>query len=292
MKTATLPEFKGKPLIEVPSYVPQAEFLRDNFGQAVLEEVQERTEADYKDNSALKVLSYNKKTNIVQGSNPFVAVLINKIIRDQGLRTATQADLEKILRISLLPLQGQYEDTSLVLRSDNDSYQQNDYLAKDLASQIKKRQPKIELPVMIPFTGLELRLDQDSHYGLAFNLREDANIIYDSILKKPTSNFEETKEDSGLPKELGKGNRTLYTRQDGLSRLYLSWYLYLSSVGIGLAGSNSDGRVVVVSGEAAQKDLKKDSILRDVEERHQAELKVAEARYQEAKKAVDAIYKK
>jgi len=91
---------------------------------------------------------------------------------------------------------------------------------------------------------------------------------------------------------LGKGNRTLYTRQDGLSRLYLSWYLYLSSVGIGLAGSNSDGRVVVVSGEAAQKDLKKDSILRDVEERHQAELKVAEARYQEAKKAVDAIYKK
>lgn len=42
-----------------------------------------------------------------------------------------------------------------------------------------------------------------------------------------------------------------FTRNDGLSRLYLDRYLGLNSGNRYLASSNSDGRVALVGGEAA-----------------------------------------
>jgi len=54
-----LPEFRGKALIEVPRNIPQADFLRDDFGKAVFEEYQGRASQDYKGIKALGVLSYS-----------------------------------------------------------------------------------------------------------------------------------------------------------------------------------------------------------------------------------------
>lgn len=253
METKTqLPEFKGKPIVEIPADIPQANFLEGAFGKAVLEEYQGRASKDYGNANPLNILSY--KDGVVKGSNPFAVALVNQIVQEAGLRTATQADLERILRADALPLRGHYEDSALVLRSEAEP---NSYLARNLYEQIKERNKKQKLPVMIPLAGLELENDQNSSYGLAFNLKEDAEIIYAPILNKE-GNFssEDVDEKTGLPTKTGAGNRILYTRDSGLSGLYLDGDLDLGSRDDGLADSSGNGRVVLVSaGGASEKIL-------------------------------------
>jgi len=240
-------KFNGKPLIEVPKEYPTIGFLEGDFGKEVLNEYKGRAK-DY--NKHLDILSY--KYNIVQGSNPFAVVLMNKVLNEEGLKTASQSDLEKAIKLNALSLNGTYEDTALILRNENNP---NSYLAKHLMKQVKERNKKAKTPIMITLNQLELVNDTASEYGLAFKLKEDAEIIYAPILNDEVGNFssEDIDEKTGLPIKLGKGNRTLYTRDSGLSRLCLGRNLGLSARDDDLANSDSDGRVVVVSGEATEK---------------------------------------
>jgi len=241
------PEFKGKPLIKIPEYIPRIDFLGGDFGKAVLEEHKARVNEDYHNNDNLKVLRYDKKQEVVTGSNSFATTLINKIIAEQG-HTATQAELERILKLGVLDLQGYYEDTGLVLRSKKEP---NSYLVNDLFSQLRN----IELPVMIPLKNLGLRNDNNSPYGLAFNILREA--IYAPILNHDSGNFssEDIDEETGLTKKLGQGNRFFYTMKKGLSRLYMGRILGAVAYNENLTISYDNGRVVVVSGEAAQKNF-------------------------------------
>ena len=228
---------------KLPAFIPQVGFMEGDFGEAFLKEYNERARADYNGNSSLNVLSY--RDGVVKGSNPFAVVLANQILRQEGLRTAIQADLEKALRTCALNLSGFYEDTGLVLRSENNP---NTYLAKDLMNQVKRRNKKQKLPVMIPLTGLELKTDSNSPHGLTFNLPESAEVIYAPILNKPGNfNSEDIDAITGLPKQTGKGNRNLYTRDSGLSGLYLASNLNLNSGDVSLASSDVNSRIVVVS---------------------------------------------
>ena len=59
-----LTEFTGKPLIQIPKVIPQANFLTGDFGKAVAEEYQGRTKTDYCDNQRLRVLQYDEKDQI------------------------------------------------------------------------------------------------------------------------------------------------------------------------------------------------------------------------------------
>ena len=222
-------------------------FLVGEFGQAVLKEYEGRAKADYCNQKALNVLSYSGEEGIVNGSNPFAAVLVNQIVQPK-LHVATQADLERILKSVSLALQGIYEDSGLVLRSEGEP---NSYLARNLYTQIKERNKKQKLPVMIPLAGLELVNDQNSPHGLAFNLKEKAEIIHAPELghKNNGKKFQEVNE-RGLPIFGKNGNRTLSTRNSGLSRLYLDRGLDLGSRGAYLADSDDGGRVVVVDGSA------------------------------------------
>lgn len=253
-KTITKPKlltFKGKPLIEIPKFIPQVGFLKEGFGLAFLKEYKGRVNTDYNGNYVLNVLTYSH--NVVKGSNPFAVVLANQILREEGLRTATQADLEKVLKLDILPLRGTYEDTGLVLRSRDEP---NKYLAKNFPTffpfdftystkLVGKR------PIIIPLNGLELVNDSNSPHGLTFNLIDGTEIIRAPVLDGKNNGrlFSETGK-YGLPEKLGKGNRTLYTRDSGLSRLYLTRYLDLLSDDDGLADSSDVGRVVVVRDEA------------------------------------------
>jgi len=248
-----LPTFKGKPLIEIPKFIPQAGFLEGDFGKAFLKEYNGRVKTDYNTNSNLNVLKYND--NVVKGSNPFAVVLTNQILKQDGLGTATQADLERILRINALDLRGFYEDTALILRSEDEP---NKYLAKNLVEQVKSKfiflalRKKVgKTPIVIPLNGLELVNDSNSPYGLTFKLTDKSELIYVPILngKNHGKSFSETGK-YGLPEKLGEGNRILYTRDLGLSRLYLDVDLGLGSYGRSLDDSSDSGRVVVVSGEA------------------------------------------
>ena len=177
---------------------------------------------------------------------------MNQIVAEQGLRVATPADLENILKTKALSLNVTYEDSALVLRNTD---KPNSYLAKVLYDQVKQRQPKIKTPIMIPLAGLELQTDQASPHGLSFKLGENASLIYAPILDKE-GNFNSTDidEQTGLPKNLGQGNRHHYKGNSDLNGVFLSGYLVLGSHRVDLDDSDGDGRVVVVSGQATQKN--------------------------------------
>ncbi len=228
-------------------------FLEGGFGKEVNAEVQGK----YGKFNSISKINYNEKTGLVEGSNPFYVIAVNQVLRENGLkiRTATQADLEKILRTGEMQLKGFYEDTALVLRSRDNP---NPYLAKHLADQVSLINSKIKKPYMIPLNELELQEDFSLEGGLSFKLRDDSEIIYAPILNENTGNFssEDIDEKTGLPKKLGRGNRTLYTKESGLSRLCLYRNLDLNSFWYDLADSYSYGRVVVVSGEATSQKNK------------------------------------
>ena len=250
-------KFQGTPLFPKTKYNPDVFMLGGDFGREVLKEYNKIVESKYNNNENLRVLS--ESNDLIVGSNPFaVVVLNNKVLNPQGLRTATQADLELILKHRPdLNLKGTYEDTGLVLRSEGEP---NSYLAGDLAKQLKARGPNFKYPVLIHLKDLSLKLDQDSSYGLAFNLKDEAEPIYVPILNSLNSskfNSSDINKSTGLPKKTRKeGERYLYTVGSGLSWLYLSRNFSLSSNYENLAGSGSNARVIVLRDIATQKNSK------------------------------------
>lgn len=277
MNTKSLPAFQGKPLIPIPEEIPAANFLEREFGQAVLKEYQGRVKADYNDAHALRVLSY--EGNVIQGSNPFAVVLINQILSQEKLRTVTPLDIEAIVKCNILGLQDHYEDLALILRSESAP---NAYLARDLASQIKARQNS-PFPVMIPLNSLEMAKDAESDHGLAFKLKEDAEIIPAPQLNHIHNQKRFSATDvNGLPIFDAKGNKTLYTGESGWSRLYLGRDLDLVSYGDDLAVSGSDGRVVVVRGGATSQNL--DKYVAELRKERESEVEAIEKRFEAAMK--------
>jgi len=223
-------------LVEPQSSVPIIGYLGGEQG----EEIDKAIKTDYKDISALRVGRYSDGT--VKGSNPFYVVAVQERL-PKDVRVASQADLEKALKWGVLDLRGTYEDTGLVLRSDGEP---NSYLASDLKQQIKALNPNKRMPVMIPLYGLTLEKDQDSPYGVRFKVGEETDMITSQMLNKSTGNFAEANLKTGLPKKLGDGTRRFWTRDSGLSWLFLFRYLNLFSIYENLAFSYGNGRVVLV----------------------------------------------
>jgi hypothetical protein len=222
-----------KKIVRVPG------FLSGNFRRDVLEEFRGRAKVDYGNVSVLDIFGGR---DTVTGSNPYSVVLSNQILRQIGLRTTTPADIEGLLKLGDLDLSEIYVDTGLVLRNGNEP---NYYLAKDLKRQLGKN----KLPAMIPLIGLDLRVDDRSPSGLAFDLREDAEIIYDEILDSGDGKFnpEDINAEIGLPKKLDGGSREFVTRASGLSGFCLGInYRLLSSRELEYSGE--DGRIVIVDG--------------------------------------------
>ena len=174
------------------------------------------------------------------GSNLWKILLLNQI----GIRTATLAELDQIAQASDDFLRGTYEDSaSVALRSNGDSYQKNDYLAKSLARLIRKR--TFKEPVVV--NGLGIKEDSHSPYGLGFKKRNSFDFF-----EAPELGYENNRkkfkilDERGMPIFDENGVRTLYTRSDGLSGLLLDGYLSLDSDWGNLSNSGEYGRVVVV----------------------------------------------
>ncbi len=236
-------QFNGVSVIDL-SKVPRANFLEGDFGKEALKEFKERVVLDYYGNISLDKLYF--ENGVVEGSNPFAVVLINQIL-PEGMRVATQADLETILKTSALDLSGTYEDSALVLRNTKGF---DEYLAIDLDEQIKQRFPKrkIKYPVMVPLASLELVNDSNAFFKLAFKLKEDAKVIYAPQLTNENNgdSFSKTNK-NGLPIFNYDGKRTSRIIVCNLSRLNLDKNLNLSSGWVNLADSDCFGRVVVLS---------------------------------------------
>ncbi len=249
-----LPDFYGYD-ITTENGIRRVNFLEGDFGEAVLYEYWQRASTKYSNSETLNRLQSCE--GVIVGSNPLSAILINEILRPYNLRTATPADLEVILEQKALDLTSSYFDTALVLRTQCDP---NGYLSQYLVRQIKARDGKMVYPVMIPLAGLEFddpnsEESRNSPIGVAFKLREDAEVIYAPQLSHDHQGEKFSRTDSkGLPIFSSDGTRVLHTLQFGLVRLYFGDGSNIKSDCEGLVVSNEAGRVVVVSGEtAAQK---------------------------------------
>jgi len=213
---------------------PTARFLSEKEQEKYRQEIQRYSE---KARSSLDIP--------LKGSNLWKVLLLNQI----GIRTATIPELEEALENGL-SLKRTYEDgREVILRSKGDSYNSNDYVAKNLVKRLGiKRQ--IKTPLII--TDLKPVEDENSDYGLIAQPTNQTKVIEASDFnhKNNGRRFRRINPDYSIEFDY-KGSRTLYTRESGLFRLYLFGDLDLLADSSHLALSNSDGRVVIVSGEAS-----------------------------------------
>jgi len=224
-------EDKGVTL--TPKNVPTARFLTEEQQGAYEQSIQKYS------GRAREVLDIPRK-----GSNLFKVLYLDQML-PEGKRVATPADWQDIRDENPDYLAGVYLDASrVVLRSAGDSYKPNDFVAKDLAKKIHKR--TFKNPIVI--TGLKLKKDSNSSYGFVFELTDKS----EKIEAPELAHFNHGRkfirlDERGFPIFDDEGDRTLYTRNNGLAGLYLDRDSVMVSNYGNLANSDALGRVVVVS---------------------------------------------
>ena len=190
----------------------------------------------------LGVLAF--KDGVIEGSNSFanVALASEHLALPSQVLHDSQSDPGFF--------EENYEDLGLVLRTNGDSFNRNDYNARNLYEQLKRKgfTPSEETPVMVSLRGLSLEEDGNSPYGLIHRLGEQTQIIQAPELSHLNYGKEFSRVDErGIPIFDKEGERTFYARQGGLNRFILDRDLDLVSYWIRfLSDSDAGGRVAVV----------------------------------------------
>ena len=230
-----------------PETIRASLFGGDN-AEAIHEEVSQRYKVNH---LVIGAVNYNKKSGIIEGSHPRYIIALNEVFRANNIpvRTANLRDLGIITETGIIDLRGTYEDPALVLRSEGNP---NQYLAQHLAKQLRARSIEFshQNPALIYLGDLELMADDE--VGLAFKLRDEAQVINAPQLAQDCRFL--TTDKNGVPIADKKGGRELYTINSGVSRLVQFGDLGLISNWNYLEGSGANGRVVVVS-EAGAKNF-------------------------------------
>jgi hypothetical protein len=213
---------------------------------------------------------------------------MNKILSKQGLRTATPADVQRIINMDENFLKGVYTDLGIVLRSIENP---NKYLAAQLAEQSIRRNYKYSNsnPLVFKPSDLELILDSNSPSGLGFNISEQSTPFNAPKLsnKNHGKKFNLTNY-TGMPVFDKDGTRTNYTNDNGLHRLYLGRCLDLGSGGGNLVYSDGYGRVVVLSDAEGVAPKFFEDYINNLEKEKQAQIEKIELNYQKALKVLKA----
>jgi hypothetical protein len=192
---------------------------------------------------------FSTRNGELAGSNCFAPIILRNYLKENE-RLATMIDLGRATEINPNFLKGFYSDTGLTLRTNGDSHSNNDLLAKILTKELKHRGINLKTPKVIYFDALDLKENKDSAYGLIFTLNEKAELnknIFDALeLIQNNFNFKIMDSKTGIPIQDNSGNRTCYTRKDGLGGFFLVMGSYVVSYDRGLAGSGVGGRVLVL----------------------------------------------
>lgn len=149
-------------------------FLEGPFGKKILKKYNSKVKQDYGDNKNLKVLNFNK--GVVKGSNVYSTILIDKILSEKGLRTATPVDIQRIIfKYGKNTLSKIYLDLGLILRTE-DFTGTPLYLPRQLGKQAKDRDYYFlpEHPLVFKSSDLELIVDNHAKDGLGFKLKDSA----------------------------------------------------------------------------------------------------------------------
>jgi len=195
-------------------------FLDDS----ILQQYNESVKSSYNSEKARATLTqFGSRNGELTGSHPFMLVHLQNSSLIPG-RIATRQDLETALRFGL-NLSGHYVDFGLALKTAGDYYTPNDLLAKNLAWQLGQRAIKLKEGKFIPISKLALKENENSAYGLVFDLNEDEKEVEDLSKQK-----------------------WIYSKNpQGLTRTHLDRYGYWISDHYYLEDSEDCGRVIVVN---------------------------------------------
>jgi len=216
-------------LYQIPEKLEVARVLDDSILPAYTESIQ-----GFNERARQTLGNFESIDNQLAGSNPFMLVhLLNQGLVP-GERLAERPDLEKAVAYDPKFVARNWVDFGIALKTPGDSYRKNDLLAGTLAEQLKQRGISLGSGKLIPYNALRNRQHDESAYGLVLDLNETAEAAHIRDL----SEF-----------------RWDYTIGEGMARAYLYgdrvWYY--DDVGLDISGSSA--RVVVVSGEATEKNF-------------------------------------
>lgn len=221
-------------------------------------------------------------------SNPYRRWALGPVVRGllgNDVELLNPAQSEQALKSGKLPdATSTYEDLGVVVYSLNDP---NDKLAQHLVNQAKERGVEIKFP-MVFYHLKTAKDDKDDKFphGLRLDLDDIAVAYHVPILSNPTSRFKSTYQSlvqNGFPSEVGEGDRTLYTAQEGLRRLYRNRDSGLNANDDDLPHSDEAGRVSFVKKGASPQNLEALAKLSAERERQIAEV---EARFGRAMKVM------
>lgn len=247
--------FSGKSF-EFDGRTYEVGFLEGEYGKRVIEQFLTTAKSVYPSASIL-LNSLFLDGDHTRGTTPYAVVLLNEIVRQDGLRVATQADYERILASNALNLRGVDVDTSLLLQEVGINHLDaaRDPLFRDLEEQLQERGP-FGYPTLLPLASLGLVNSSHDLYptrnGLTFILNENAQPVYAPVLSVSVGNFRNTDVDlrTGLPTRITDEELEFYrpVRLRGycLSRLMnigVSMGLFSSS---DFDVSSPNGRIVLV----------------------------------------------
>ena len=239
MQTATAKQYQvqGHSLMpaEVEALFPTLFQLKNNeLGREAVRIVNDRYKGN--DNVVLDV-SRLKDGQPIGYSNSYRRWAIGPVVRElmgNDVELLTPAVSEQALKSGKLPdAASTYEDLGVVVYSLNGP---NDKLAQHLVAQAKERGIEAKFPLV--FYHLKTVPDDKFPDGLRLDLDDIAVVYHAPILGNQTSRFKSDNKglvQKGLPDEVGEGDRTLYTAQEGLWRLYRGRDLDLGASEIGRA---------------------------------------------------------
>lgn len=194
-------------------------------------------------------------------------VLLTPDVSEQALRKGKLPDATRT-----------YEDLGVVVYNLNGP---NKELAQHLVNQAKERGVEVKFPMA--FYHLKTIKDDRFPDGLRFDLDDIAVAYHVPVLSQNTGNFDANDSElvkSGFPSELGKGNRKLYTAQEGLRRLFRDGDLDLGAKNGYLPSSAEAGRVSFVKKGEAPQNL--EARLAELKKEKDIQIAEIEARYGKA----------
>ncbi len=190
-------------------------------------------------------LRYDESSRLVIGSTPFASAILDVEAQKYGARTPHLRDLSRPEVMRIAKDKHYIDSRNLVVRSRSDSsWENNNPLLTQIYELAEQKEGSVKDCFMIEGYTFAPDTDSKNKYGLKIVAQPDFKVTQDErLLGHNGDSFSEIDE-LGLPVFNRGGNRTWYTKKDGLSGLYLNWDLDLGSGNGDLADSDGDGRVV------------------------------------------------